>query len=104
MLKEERFSQILQELSKDHKVTLKSLSKLLGVSDYTIRRDLKQLTDQGLLRAVRGGAIPHSPTPHLDGRYTIFAEVIDGMEVVQQIEAGDEITDVTIPETETNLN
>ena len=55
---------ILDRLSKDQKVTLKTLSKQLNVSDYTIRRDLKELTDQGLLKAVRGGAIPHSPTPH----------------------------------------
>jgi DeoR/GlpR family transcriptional regulator of sugar metabolism len=64
MLKEERFRFILDRLSKDHKVTLKTLSKLLHVSEYTVRRDLKELTDQGLLKAVRGGAIPHSPTPH----------------------------------------
>lgn len=65
MLKEERFQEILGKLQKDHKVTLKTLSRELNVSDYTIRRDLKELTEQGLLKAVRGGAIPHSPTPHL---------------------------------------
>lgn len=64
MLKEERFKMILDTLSKDQKVTLKTLSKHLKVSDYTVRRDLRELTDQGLLKAVRGGAIPHSPTPH----------------------------------------
>jgi DeoR/GlpR family transcriptional regulator of sugar metabolism len=64
MLKEERFQYILDRLSKDQKVTLKTLSKLLNVSEYTVRRDLKELTEQGLLKAVRGGAIPHSPTPH----------------------------------------
>lgn len=64
MLKEERFRLILNKLSEDQKVTLKTLSKELKVSDYTVRRDLKELTDQGLLKAVRGGAVPHSPTPH----------------------------------------
>jgi DeoR/GlpR family transcriptional regulator of sugar metabolism len=64
MLKEERFKLILENLSRDRKVTLKTLSRQLEVSDYTVRRDLKELTDQGLLKAVRGGAIPHSPTPH----------------------------------------
>jgi DeoR/GlpR family transcriptional regulator of sugar metabolism len=64
MLKEERFRIILEKLSKDQKVTLKTLSKQLKISEYTVRRDLKELTDQGLLKAVRGGAIPHSPTPH----------------------------------------
>jgi cyclophilin family peptidyl-prolyl cis-trans isomerase/HEAT repeat protein len=42
--------------------------------------------------------ITHSPTPHLDGRYTIFAEVTQGMEVVHQIEMGDEIMDVVVAE------
>jgi cyclophilin family peptidyl-prolyl cis-trans isomerase len=40
--------------------------------------------------------VTHSPTPHLDGRYTIFAEVIEGMEVVNNIEVGDRIVDVEI--------
>jgi len=35
--------------------------------------------------------ITHSPTPHLDGRYTIFAKVTSGMEVVNKIEVGDQI-------------
>jgi len=65
MLREERFLYILDKMSKDQKVTLRSLSKDLNVSDYTIRRDLKELSDKGLLMAVRGGAIPHTPTPHL---------------------------------------
>lgn len=64
MLKEERFQYILDKLSEDQKVTLKALSKELSVSEYTVRRDLKELTDKGLLKAVRGGAVPHSPTPH----------------------------------------
>src|SRR5690349_2079749 len=64
MLKEERFGRILQKLSDEQKVTLKSLSEELQVSPDTVRRDLRALTDQGLLRAVRGGAVPHSPTPH----------------------------------------
>jgi cyclophilin family peptidyl-prolyl cis-trans isomerase len=40
--------------------------------------------------------ITHSPTPHLDGRYTLFAEVIEGMEVVNYMEVGDQILDVQI--------
>jgi DeoR/GlpR family transcriptional regulator of sugar metabolism len=64
MLKEERFKLILDRLSEDQKVTLPALSRQLKVSEDTVRRDLKELSDQGLLRAVRGGAIPHTPTPH----------------------------------------
>jgi cyclophilin family peptidyl-prolyl cis-trans isomerase len=38
--------------------------------------------------------ITHSPTPHLDGAYSIFAEVSSGMEVVHQLEMGDEIISI----------
>ncbi len=40
--------------------------------------------------------ITHSPQPHLDGRYTIFAEVVGGMDVVEGIERGDRILEVRI--------
>lgn len=33
--------------------------------------------------------ITHVATPHLDGRYTRFGEVVDGMDVVMQLEVGD---------------
>jgi cyclophilin family peptidyl-prolyl cis-trans isomerase len=35
--------------------------------------------------------ITHSSTPHLDGRYTVFGYVQSGMEVVDQLNLGDEI-------------
>lgn len=35
--------------------------------------------------------ITHSPTPHLDGRYTIFARVIEGMDTVHHIQVGDRV-------------
>lgn len=37
-----------------------------------------------------------SPQPHLDGRHTVFGRVVAGMDVVQAIEQGDEIEEVTI--------
>jgi cyclophilin family peptidyl-prolyl cis-trans isomerase/HEAT repeat protein len=40
--------------------------------------------------------ITHSPTPHLDGRYTIFAEVIEGLKVMDFIQVGDRILDVEL--------
>lgn len=33
--------------------------------------------------------ITHSATPHLDGRYTRFGEVMEGMEIVWQLQVGD---------------
>ncbi|HVN48148.1 MAG TPA: peptidylprolyl isomerase [Bacteroidota bacterium] len=35
--------------------------------------------------------ITHMPTPHLDGRYTIFGTVIQGMEIVDRLQIGDKI-------------
>ncbi len=35
--------------------------------------------------------ITHLPAPHLDGRYSVFATVIDGMDVVNKISVGDKI-------------
>lgn len=40
--------------------------------------------------------ICHSPQPHLDGGYTVFGQVISGMEVVDKIVRGDLIEKVTI--------
>lgn len=64
MLKEERFQIILDQLGHEQKVYLGHLSTLLNVSEDTVRRDIKELADQGLLKSVRGGAVPHSPGPH----------------------------------------
>lgn len=63
MKKEERQKVILEYLSKEHRVTLLELSEYLNVSEDTIRRDVKELSDQGLLKAVRGGAVAPSPIP-----------------------------------------
>jgi cyclophilin family peptidyl-prolyl cis-trans isomerase/HEAT repeat protein len=40
--------------------------------------------------------ITHSPQPHLDGGYTVFGQVISGMEVVDRISRGDLIRRVEI--------
>lgn len=40
--------------------------------------------------------ITHSPTPHLDGNYTLFGRVEEGMEVVHEILEGDRIVEVLI--------
>lgn len=39
--------------------------------------------------------ITHCPTPFLDGRYTAFGRVIEGMNIVQQINVGDIITSIS---------
>lgn len=39
--------------------------------------------------------ITHSPTPHLEGRYSIFGRVIQGMEIVRLLQVGDQISQIT---------
>ncbi|MBC7932621.1 MAG: peptidylprolyl isomerase [Rubrivivax sp.] len=43
--------------------------------------------------------VTHSPQPHLDGGYTVFGRVVEGLEVVDRIARGDRIRSVQIVET-----
>lgn len=40
--------------------------------------------------------ITHVPTPHLDGKHTVFGEVTEGQDVVDAIRQGDTMNSVTI--------
>jgi len=42
--------------------------------------------------------ITHCPTPHLDGRYTVFGRIIKGMNVVDALQVGDRVLKVIIEE------
>jgi cyclophilin family peptidyl-prolyl cis-trans isomerase len=76
-----------------------------GGPGYTIR---DELNDRPYLRGTVGMAlagrdtggsqffITHSPQPHLDGRYTTFGRVINGMDVVDRIQQGDVIERVRV--------
>ena len=77
-----------------------------GGVNYTIRSELSPLhyDQEGYLGMASAGNhtegsqffITHSPTPHLDGNYTIFGKVIKGMDVVHQIQLGDIIETVEV--------
>ncbi|MFN7117158.1 MAG: peptidylprolyl isomerase [Saprospiraceae bacterium] len=77
-----------------------------GSLDYSIRSELAPVNydREGYVGMASAGNhtegtqffITHSPTPHLDGNYTIFGRVIDGMNVVHQIRIGDVIEKVLI--------
>ena len=42
--------------------------------------------------------ITHSPQPHLNGRHTVFGQVVEGMDVVYAIRQGDKMVKLTIQE------
>ena len=54
---EERQNRILQMLSKDQKILVDDLSRVFDVSHATIRNDLNQLSERGLLKRTHGGAV-----------------------------------------------
>ena len=77
-----------------------------GSLDYVINSELSQkyYDDEGYIGMASAGKhtegtqwfITHSPTPHLDGKYTIFGKVTEGMDIVHDIQVGDNIIDVII--------
>lgn len=56
MLKIERFARIEEELKKKGSLEIPSLSQMLGCSEETVRRDLRELESVGKLNRIRGGA------------------------------------------------
>ncbi len=77
-----------------------------GSLDYSIRSELPELhyDAQGYVGMASAGNdtectqffITHSPTPHLDGEYTIFARVTAGMDIVHELQIGDRINKVAL--------
>ena len=61
MLTTHRKQQILSILKQTGQVIAKDVSLSMGVSEDTIRRDLRELAQEGLLQRVHGGALPASP-------------------------------------------
>ncbi|MFY0575809.1 DeoR family transcriptional regulator [Cystobacter fuscus] len=57
-LPEERRRIILERLATEGRVFAADLCGILRVSEDTIRRDLRELDEAGLLRRVHGGALP----------------------------------------------
>ncbi len=69
-----------------------------GGMDWTLRTEIsRKLFTAGSVGLASAGRdtescqffITHSATPHLDGRYTRFGEVVEGMDVVWRLQVGD---------------
>lgn len=63
ILPAERKRRIVQILRQDGKLHAGDLAGVLGTSEDTVRRDLRELEAAGLLDRVRGGALPRSAVP-----------------------------------------
>jgi cyclophilin family peptidyl-prolyl cis-trans isomerase/HEAT repeat protein len=76
-----------------------------GGPGYTIRDEINQrpylrgTVGMALDWADTGGSqffITHSPQPHLDGRYTVFGQVVAGMDVVDRLQQWDTINSIRV--------
>ncbi|CAG9214091.1 Transcriptional regulatory protein [Paraburkholderia tropica] len=61
MLTSQRKKAILDALEREGQVLAGELSAAFGVSEDTVRRDLRELAAEGRLQRVHGGALPASP-------------------------------------------
>ena len=57
-LMHERKSDILDRITQDGKVLVGDLAKIYKVSEATVRRDIRELEEKGLLTRTFGGAVP----------------------------------------------
>ena len=62
MLTTQRKQLILERLRQDGQIVAKALSEELGISEDTVRRDLRELAAEGQLQRVHGGASTLPPT------------------------------------------
>ncbi|MFI6850324.1 DeoR/GlpR family DNA-binding transcription regulator [Kitasatospora sp. NBC_00085] len=74
MLKADRAARILSHITHQGSADVHALAGLLGVSGATVRRDLQELHEQGLLHRTRGGAVTGAvnlelPLRHRRGKY-----------------------------------
>lgn len=71
--KTDRQNRILNELSGTASLRVAELARLMSVSTETIRRDLDELTDKGLLNRTYGGATRSLSTePSISERHALF--------------------------------
>jgi DeoR/GlpR family transcriptional regulator of sugar metabolism len=76
VLTAERRNEILVRLNRDGKVVASELVDALGVSEDTVRRDLRELAAGGLVQRVHGGALPPTTAmPSFAQRLEISREV-----------------------------
>lgn len=92
--KEERRTRILEILEQEQRVEVGDLAQRFGVSEDTVRRDLRDLGVQGLVRKTHGGALRHiASAPPYETRLAQASDVKNaiGREAAALVEEGDSI-------------
>jgi len=96
LLKARRQQTILDIARVDKQVTVTELSKRFAVSEITIRRDLRELRDAGVLQRTHGGAVvptsvpPELPVLQRSSQERIYKEAI-GRAAAALVQDGDSI-------------
>ncbi|MGY0486145.1 DeoR/GlpR family DNA-binding transcription regulator [Streptomyces sp. WG-D5] len=86
MLAAERRDHLLDLLARTGKVVAKDVAAELGISEDSVRRDLRDLAAEGLCQRVYGGALPASPAVvDYDARQAVAP---DGKRQVAAVAAG----------------
>ncbi|MFG3130454.1 DeoR/GlpR family DNA-binding transcription regulator [Streptomyces tendae] len=86
MLAAERRDHLLDLLAREGKVVAKDVAARLGISEDSVRRDLRDLASEGLVQRVYGGALPVSPAVvDYAARQTVAP---DGKQRVASVAAG----------------
>lgn len=88
----ERKHKYFNGLAKQHMDSIRSMQTAGDREGLeNLRQELARMTeeavkDEPMPAEIREAYINQGGTPHLDGQYTVFGEVIDGMDVVEKIQ------------------
>lgn len=76
MMKAERQEQILKKIEANGRVVVTDYAKELGVTEATLRKDLQELDDRGLVQRVHGGAMkPDTELSRFENRVDLGKDV-----------------------------
>lgn len=95
MLVEQRYQTIIDLMQADGSVRVADLKKNLGVSPETVRRDLENMEQQGLIRRTRGGAFLNTELSQKEGRET-SAYMPFGQRELEHVESKLEIAEFAV--------
>ena len=76
MMKAERQEQILKKIEANGRVVVTDYAKELGVTEATLRKDLQELDDRGLVQRMHGGTMkPDTELSRFENRVDLGKDV-----------------------------